>query len=367
METVLSHIVRRHLSQVNEDVATDALAYILDKSGAARAGMSKLLSSLAGTPAELRFEVQWAEPGMRPDMCGISAAGPCAYVENKFWAGLTDNQPVNYLRQLEQCAQPTVLLVVAPGARQETLWRELTRRSTDMGIALLDGPHPGAPNGVRLARTDSGPVLALTSWDILLSLLEHECLDDLSTRADLAQLRALCVGADTDAFVPVTGAELTDQRTPALLLQLGGLVQEVVQAAITAGALSTSGLRPQATWFRTGRYVRVAPPGAWVGTHLILWRAHGVTPLWLHFPRGDFGRADEVHQLLGVWADAAGVPVVRTENGVAVALEVPPRQEMPAVVRTIVENLQSLATALAALPEKVGTENMPPIDDDVPS
>jgi hypothetical protein len=42
METVLSHIVQRRLSRENENVATEALAYVLHYSKAARNGMMKL-------------------------------------------------------------------------------------------------------------------------------------------------------------------------------------------------------------------------------------------------------------------------------------------------------------------------------------
>jgi len=60
------------------------------------------------------------------------------FVENKFWAGLTDNQPISYLKQLAKYTQPTVLLVVVPEAREQTVWRELIRRLKGADISATD-------------------------------------------------------------------------------------------------------------------------------------------------------------------------------------------------------------------------------------
>lgn len=46
MHTVFSHIIQKRFSQENEDVATDALAYVLESSEAARRGMTNFLRGL---------------------------------------------------------------------------------------------------------------------------------------------------------------------------------------------------------------------------------------------------------------------------------------------------------------------------------
>lgn len=124
MSTVFSHIVQKRLSRENENVATEALAYILGYSKGARKGMMKLLRGIeSGLPEELRFQTQETEGKTRPDMWGYDYAkgDPRVYIENKFWAALTDNQPVNYLDHLAKYVQPTVLLVVVPEAASKRL------------------------------------------------------------------------------------------------------------------------------------------------------------------------------------------------------------------------------------------------------
>jgi hypothetical protein len=54
-------------------------------------------------------------------MWGFDGGTPRVFIENKFWAGLTENQPVAYLRLLAQYASPTVLLTVVPASRLETV------------------------------------------------------------------------------------------------------------------------------------------------------------------------------------------------------------------------------------------------------
>ena len=77
---------------------------------------------------ELQFRTQHSVENVRPDMWGFDGGSPRVFIENKFWAGLTENQPVNYLQHLAEYEQPSLLLMVAPEARQDTIWHELTGR-----------------------------------------------------------------------------------------------------------------------------------------------------------------------------------------------------------------------------------------------
>ena len=66
MQTVFSHIVQKRFSQENEDVATDALAFILHSSESARNGMMKLLRGVAPNMPGLRFRTQQTEGSIAP-------------------------------------------------------------------------------------------------------------------------------------------------------------------------------------------------------------------------------------------------------------------------------------------------------------
>lgn len=112
--------------------------------------------------------------------------------------------------------------------------------------------------GAQLGRCTGclGPILALTSWTRLLSPLELEMLNDPAARGDLRQLQALCEAADVDAFVPFASEDLTDQRIPAFVLQVNGIVQASVDLGVTEGLLTVGRLNPGVSRERIGRYAQ---------------------------------------------------------------------------------------------------------------
>jgi hypothetical protein len=358
MQTVFSHIVQKRFSQENENVATDALAFILHSSESARTGMLKLLRAVAPSMPSLRFRSQQTEGSIRTDMWGIDDNTiPRVFVENKFWAGLTDNQPISYLNKLAEYTQPTILLVVVPEAREETVWRELIHR---LERAVNSSPiNQNVPAGIVHSVTmEKGPILALTSWCKLLSVLELEASDDQSVRSDLLQLGALCEAADNQAFTPISSSDVTNQRIPAFILKLSSIVQASVDRAVTDGVLNIKGLLPQARRERIGRYVSL--PGAqgvglWFGIHFDLWKKHGGTPLWLLFSQSKWSRAHEVCSLIEPWASKEGIFTTRENDSFVVAVDIATGEEKDQVVEVIVDRLKKIAGALSPLgPPKEG-------------
>lgn len=352
MQTVFSHIVQKRFSLVNEDVATDALAFILESSEASRNGMLKLLRGIEPTLPPLLYKTQQVEGAIRPDMWGYSNGEPRVFIENKFWAGLTDNQPVSYLQQLAGYSQPTVLLVVAPSAREHTLWRELKRRLTKAGIDFKETVSSGGT--LFIAETQTGPKLALASWDRILSVMEHEAINDTRARSDLVQLRALCDASNNDAFTPISLFETSNQRTPSLVIQLGKVVQEIVDKLIADSVINTNNLRPQASWDRIGRYARLSYSSGlgiyfWIGLHFDLWKTYGATPLWIVFINDDYGLSPLARSIIEPWVSTNGYLKVNMGNTFGLGLEVLNGEEKQAVVQKIVDQIKELANVLSNL------------------
>jgi hypothetical protein len=352
MQTVFSHIIQKHFSQENENVATDALAYILNSSGSARNGMMKLIRGIVPSMPGLQFQTQQSESNIRPDMWGYDNGAPHVFIENKFWAGLTDNQPVSYIKQLAKFGTPTILLFVVPNAREQTIVRELNQRLNDAGISATNHESP-AGSIVNCVSTDLGPIVAVTSWTRLLSILDLEVVDDPSARSDLLQLKALCDSADIDAFLPISAEEKTDQRTPAFIHQLNVIVQDSIQKAINQKILNIKGLLPQASWDRIGRYAKFTEGnvGIWFGTQFSLWKEFGGTPLWVIFSTtSTFGRADEVRPILEPWANKEGKFITTLQSGeLALAISIPAGEEKDKVVRDVDNQLKEMAEILSIL------------------
>jgi hypothetical protein len=361
MSTVFSHIVQKRLSQEYENVATEALAFILDSSEPARSGLMRLLRGIAPDLPSLRFRTQQSDDNARPDMWGYDDNVPRVFIENKFWAGLTENQPVPYLKRLAKHPQPTVLLMVVPELWQEMVWRELRRRVVDakFSTANLDV----ASVGVRAMTIECDRILALTSWKTLLDAIGKELTDESKAGKDVDQLRSLCDAADNQAFLPISPAEVTDQRTPAFFLQLNSVVQGAVEKAVTKGILSKRDLReknpkrgillPESSWDYVGRYIFFpsADVGAWFGTVFTLWKEHGYSPLWLTFPSSEWGRGREVQKLLEAWANGNGVPSKwrDDEDEFAVGIRLATGEEEEAVIMSVAEQMEEIASVLSPL------------------
>ena len=355
MQTVFSHIIQRRFSLVNEDVATEALAFILETSEAARNGLLKLLRGIEPSLPPMRYKTQQVEGTIRPDMWGFSEGEPRLFIENKFWAGLTDNQPVSYLQQLATYSNPSILLVVAPAAREHTLWRELKRRMEKAGILFTE--KVSSSGEIFSAETALGPKVALTSWNKVLSVMELETLSDTQTKSDLVQLRSLCEASDINAFAPIQPSETSNQRTPALISQFNSLAQGVVDKLIAESVLNLNGLRPQASWDRIGRYARFIYPSGygiifWIGLHFDLWKSYGTTPLWFYFINDDFGRGQEVREIIEPWAAGNGKLSANLGTNFCLALEILTGEEKQAVIQNIADQIKAVAVKLSDLKPK---------------
>jgi hypothetical protein len=367
LNTLFSHIVQKRLSKEYENIATEGLDFILHSSESARNGLVKLLRGITPHLPSLQFRTQQTGDNARPDMWGLNGSVPRVFIENKFWAGLTKKQPVHYLDFLaKQIQQPTVLLVVVPAAREETMWRELHSRIKDAKVSIQS---QNTTAGVRSIEVGRGPILALTSWTRLLSAIETELRDEPQVENDLLQLRGLCEGADNKAFIPISAAELTDQRTPAFVLQLNLIREHAVGKAITAGVLSTKNsleenprkgqLLPHSHWEGAGRYVcfpRATGVGAWIGTEFTLWKEQGSTPLWLAFGDNDWQRGSEVRVVLEPWASRTGISSVWRKNGdedeFAIGIVLETGQEEEAVIASVSQQLENIAEALSEIGPK---------------
>lgn len=352
--SVLQHIVRTRLAAELENVATDAVAYLLAQSPDARRALVALLRAVTpGLPEDLAFAPQVGFAGeatteaapLRPDLIGSVSGIAHAFLENKFWAGLTDQQPLGYLSALAAATKrPTLLVFVVPEARAGSVWHELRRRAKAVDVVV--GERPAPVGFVRAATTSTGPDLALTTWRHLLDALELGVGDDPAVRADLAQLRALCLATDAEAFVPLAAESVTDQASAAFVLRLGRLVRAAIDLGVAQGALDVSGLRPSVSWERTGQYVRVVGPnaGIWLGVHFQLWRDADATPLWMVCSGTDWGRGDRVRASVEGWARDQGRRVVDLGGGsFAVGLQVPVGMELAAAAEGVLEQVLAMA------------------------
>ena len=277
-DTLLAHLAQR-LGHGTEDLATEALAYILQNPGASR-GMAKHAARWEQDLAPvIRFRTQdWlSEDEAIPDLVGeADDRSTPLIVEAKFGAALTPNQPVTYLRRLLATEAPGLLLFLVPTRRKFPIWAELRRRCEDAELPLTT-------SGETLRGVQGQAVVGVTTWTDLLDDIDRHLVpvaEYRQTIAELEQLRGLCERADRNVFQPLTTQFLggdVGQR----LKDLDELLNEAVGSLTDRHMAVTKGLRWSSGqgWF--GRYFSLAGWECLLHVNFGYWGTQRDTPLWL--------------------------------------------------------------------------------------
>ncbi len=338
--TLLAHLAP-WLKGHTEDIAVEALGYILRESRAARDALRDVLrsgGSEIGPIEQVATQVS-DEKGGRPDLAGFDEHGAeRLLIEAKFWAGLQPGQPNAYLRRLMQgdATGPSALLFVAPKARSETLWAEVRQRAQgEFEMSEAPGQQSAAVGGGECR-------LMQTSWEDLLGpmAVRASSAGDSAAALDIRQLQGLCDRMDSEAFLPIRSEELGPEF-PRRILGLRPLIDAATSRGEEAGWLSTEGLNVTPRTYGYGRHVLLCGAGAWFGVNFGLWTQQGDTPLWLVF--SELARKktktpitlDEIRRALLLSSD---------ENYVAIHLRV--GVEYEAVLANVVDQIERIGRTI---------------------
>jgi len=191
-----------------ELTTTKTLFYLLSVLEPARAAIRQMLLNKTGVDIgeSLHYATQKAnEDGGVPDIQAQDIEGATRLlIEAKFYAGLTDSQPVAYLDSLPPGG---ILLFVVPRDRQISLWKQALERVAAAGMHAEKKDDAGLS---RLALVE-GKLLGLTNWRNLNTRLRNAALasGDTEMLHVVNQLAALCEQQEDESYVPLTGQELT--------------------------------------------------------------------------------------------------------------------------------------------------------------
>ena len=290
-ETTLFAHIAPWLTDRIEDVAVEALGYILSNSEAARTALADAVKDGGVEVGSIDRVETWetGDEGAIPDLvCFDGDDSQHVLIEAKFWAGLTKNQPNQYIKQLRENRQnrPAVLLFVAPKARLELLWPELCDRASKK-FKVCTISESGL---VRSASIESDlHHLQLISWaDLLDRIGKAACgVDDYVATADIRQLRGLTDRMDGDAYLPLRPGDLRSESAR-YMLDVAHLVDDATYHASQNGWIDTEGFRATAQRRGYGRFVNIGGVGTWFGVHTEGWARHSDTPLWLSFHESNY-------------------------------------------------------------------------------
>jgi hypothetical protein len=203
-------------------------------------------------------------------------------IEGKFWASLTDNQPLTYLARQRGALEKTdpgarsgVLVFLVPTRRQSLIAAELEIR-----MGCLSAPIAGTD----LIELDNGQRVIVATWGRLLDEMRQslERAGAHAALADLGQLAGLCDRADAEAMLPFTASEIGSE-VARRVYDLHEIVDLVTDELIRRKQVDVRGLRAVGGKGRYGRYMRVVSSGHIVELAVLLWSWAELypSPIWL--------------------------------------------------------------------------------------
>ena len=335
--TLMAYLVPRLTRQV-ENAATDALAYILNRSTGPMQALNDLLRE-GGLNIEpiARVETQVSyEDRSRPDMAGYDAGNVIRLlVETKFWHALGEGQASGYVEKLDQPG-PAALLFIAPEVRVQTLWVGIRRQMEKQSWLEVYNVPPTMKSAV----VGSERHVLLVGWNRFLDRMAAFA-DDTDVQADIRQLRGLAQRQDAEAFLPLHAGDLG----PSLGRRVIGynrIVDDAVDGkGVQEGWMSIRGTAATAQRYGYGRYFRFVPlPEGffWFGVNHEMWATKADTPLWLRAlnvgSESNWGEQDYVVQGQDRWFP------IRPKVGV----------EYAEVLEDVVSQLKAIAQILSQPP-----------------
>ena len=299
-DTLLGYLVPRY-AKVTENAATDALAYIMNRSAACMGTLNSLVQTVGGEQMKpvTRVETQVSAPfGSIPDFVGFDDNGDRRVVgESKFWAGFGDGQARVYLKLLPDIG-PSVLLFVVPEVRMDQLWAAVRSDAERGGEWELSPDRIHTDGDTRRLSADAvdtgkrrAPVtrrLMMVSWGDVLTRMKSSAVGEPAIVADIEQLLGLTRREDAEAFLPLSPEEL-GPAFPRRMRGLTRLVDDVIDArGVQEGWLTVKGLAAGGARASYGRYFRYIDLDGhqrecFFGVNFDLWAEREDTPLWLRF------------------------------------------------------------------------------------
>lgn len=194
--SLLAHLYPR-IKGSQEDVATFSLTYILEQSPELNKTFTKLISNKLGLDLSesLHYTCQDTDSKHgRPDIAGYKEGLLRFLCEAKFYAGLTDNQPVSYLKRLI-AEGGGGLVFICPENRIVSLWDKVSRIAEENDFNGLEvNDYCMEYDGVRMS---------IVAWQELLAALQVFAAEhDPERLGDIKQLQGFCSRMESEAFVP---------------------------------------------------------------------------------------------------------------------------------------------------------------------
>jgi len=271
-ESLLSHIASNFISEY-ENVANSSITYLLNKYPASREVLKNILQ-IDNMPSYFVTELATKSNG-RPDITGLDINGnKRIIIEGKFWANLTDNQPINYLKELPENGK---LLFLVPEKRKISLDVEIKKRI----------------NG-------NDKKIYIFSWNEFLDLVEVENHKNHNQAlvSDITQLKELCSKMDDEGMVPLSQSDL-DPMNGRVAYQFASLIDECKPILKEWEKTDFKKLTASSSTGWNGFYFRAFDFGCQLYFSSYRWfTCKTSTPIWIEIFDKDFNSSPKIYHFL---------------------------------------------------------------------
>lgn len=190
-----------------EDIASEGLKYILQNSKVAKSYLKSLLFSKTQIEIpELTYSNQITKKDLgRTDISGVNNLGKeVLIIEAKFWASLTENQPISYLKRLEE---NSILVFICPNLRKKSIFTELKRKLVDENLSFSENKE------LLTFVTENNKQILIQSWNEILEPIKNLLKENQDERlvSDIDQIIGFCKVIDKNSFIPLTENDLSPE------------------------------------------------------------------------------------------------------------------------------------------------------------
>ncbi|MFN8358578.1 MAG: hypothetical protein U0264_01570 [Candidatus Kapaibacterium sp.] len=259
-----------------EDIASEGLSYILQRSNSARQALNKIIKLETGLHFEnISYSTQnVGEKLERPDISGFSSYGKeVVIVEAKFWASLTDNQPIEYLNRL---SDHSILIFICPTLRIRSIFDEIVMRvkKTELNNSINYQNHS--------ISFENDKNLIVKTWNEVLGIIRLHLTQDNehALLSDLDQIIGLCETIDNNSFQPYQNEDFA----PSIARKINSyynIADKVIDELKKRGIADTTNLKVTPQKYGYSRYFKFGTLGVSLNVNFDYWERYADTPLWL--------------------------------------------------------------------------------------
>lgn len=316
-KSLLGHLYT-HIKGSAEDVATMSLQYLLTYYDSLRESFNDLVGGRLCRSVDRKVSYECQSVGAdreRPDMSGTDGDGnELILCEMKFYAGLTTNQPLTYLKRLAE-KKGVGLVFICPKDRIVSLWDSLLGKCFGEDITYID----------EYCVSIYDVNMTVLSWEeVILTLTQTANAKEKESLADIEQLKGYCEQIESESFTPFRSEELGAYEAKKYE-KLMYIADRVVDSLLADRAISADIKGFKATPYRHGyvRYMHINNLCVDFRLDLETWSNDKYidTPYWIRFCDEEWNTPEEYFNSI------SGIPSSRKclwRNGnFSLAIDVP--------------------------------------------